>query len=84
MNNKHKKTLSLVFTKPVPKTMEWKKIESLLIAVGCKVADGDGSRVKFDYEGHTIVFHRPHPQKKAKPYVVRLAKEYLELIGVAP
>ena len=84
MNSKHQKTLDLVFKNPAPKNLEWKKIESLLIAIGCVVTDGNGSRVKFDYAGHTAAFHRPHSSKEAKPYVVRLVREYLILIGVTP
>lgn len=84
MNSKQKKTLAAIFSTPVPKNIEWAKIEALLIAAGCVVTDGSGSRVKFDCKGHTAVFHRPHPQKETKPYVVRLVREYLELTGIKP
>jgi len=30
------------------------------------------------------VFHRPHPRKEAKPYVVRNAAAYTERLGVKP
>ncbi len=84
MNSKHKKTLQAVFGTPVPKGLPWADIEALLIAVGAAVAEGDGSRVKFDKDGVTVAFHRPHRPKTAKTYQVTIAREFLESIGVRP
>ena len=84
MNNKHKKTLQAVFGSPIPKGMPWADIESLLIAAGATVTEGDGSRVKFDANGVTAAFHRPHKPKTARAYQVTLAREFLESIGVKP
>ncbi len=84
MNSKHQKTLGQIFANPTPKTLLWSDIEALLIAIGCEVTEGNGSRVKFDFNGHTVAFHRPHPQKETKPYAVRIAKEFLILIEVTP
>ena len=84
MNNKHRKTLTAIFTDPTPKTLEWRRIESLFIAVGCEVIEGDGSRVGFKMGDLRADFHRPHPEKEAKPYQVRAAREFLEQIGVKP
>jgi hypothetical protein len=84
MNNKHRKTLQAVFGSPVPKGMPWADIESLLIAAGATAAEGDGSRVKFDANGITVAFHRPHKPKTARAYQVALAREFLESTGVMP
>ena len=84
MNSKHRKTLKAIFSSPTPKNLEWARIESMFIAICCTVIDGAGSRVKFDYEGHTVAFHRPHPQKEAKPYMVRIERDFLEFLGVTP
>jgi hypothetical protein len=84
MNSKHRKTLQAVFGSPVPKGMPWADTESLLIAAGACVAEGDGSRVKFDKDGITVAFHRPHKPKTARAYQVALAREFLESIGVKP
>lgn len=32
MNNRHRKTLTLVFAEPVPRTLAWADIEAMLIA----------------------------------------------------
>ncbi len=84
MNSKHKKTLKVIFSKPTPNTLEWGRIESLLIGVGCELVEGNGSRVRFVFEQHIGTFHRPHPAKEAKPYQVTDARNFLTLIGVIP
>lgn len=84
MNSKHRKTLALVFRTPVPGTVEWAAIESLLIAAGCELIEGSGSRVRFVKGGEVETFHRPHPAREAKRYQVRAARAFLERIGVTP
>jgi HicA toxin of bacterial toxin-antitoxin, len=84
MNSKHKKTLAAVFADPVSRTLPWSDIEGLLIAVGCQVVEGSGSRVRFALGQEKEFFHRPHPAKEAKRYQVLLARDYLMRIGVRP
>jgi hypothetical protein len=84
MNSKHRKTLDAIFVKPTSGTLEWARIESLLIAVGCLVIEGRGSRVRFAFGDTVATFHRPHPAKEARPYQVEDARAFLELIGVKP
>lgn len=84
MNSKHRRTLQAVFADPVSATIEWSAIESLLVAVGCRAIEGSGSRVRFECRGMVAIFHRPHPQKEAKRYQVRDAREYLTKLGVRP
>ncbi|NDG40469.1 MAG: type II toxin-antitoxin system HicA family toxin [Betaproteobacteria bacterium] len=84
MNSKHRKTLEAVFSKPTPGALEWLRIEALLIAAGCKLVEGRGSRVRFVHGEAIATFHRPHPAKEAKPYQVEDARDFLRLIGVTP
>ena len=84
MNKRHQKTLDALFKTPVPASLEWKLIESLFVAVGAQVVEGSGSRVRFELNGVVATFHRPHPQKEAKPYQVRDARRFLEQAGVRP
>jgi hypothetical protein len=84
MNSKQRKTLAAVFAEPVSGTVEWSAIETLLVAVGCEVIEGSGSRVRFVFNGMVAAFHRPHPAKEAKRYQVRDAREFLLRIGVKP
>lgn len=84
MNATHRKTLIAIFTDPVSKSLEWRRIEALLVAIGCQMIEGNGSRVRFEKDSIIGTFHRPHPAKAAKPYQVRDARQFLESIGVKP
>lgn len=84
MNTTHHKTLLAVFADPVSRSLEWRRIEALLVAVGCRLIEGSGSRVRFEKDGIIATFHRPHPTKEAKPYQVKDARQFLEILGVKP
>ncbi len=84
MNSKQRKTLAAIFEEPTSGTIAWADIESLLVAVGCRVIEGNGSRVRFSFGEDVESFHRPHPAKEAKRYQVRAAREFLRRIGLMP
>ncbi len=84
VNSRQTRTLAAVFTNPVPARIEWSAIESLLLAVGCEMIEGNGSRVRFVRKGVIASFHRPHPARHAKRYQVRDAREFLTKLGVVP
>lgn len=84
MNTKQQRTLTDVFGDPVSGAIKWTAIESLLKAIGCRVIEGRGSRVKFERTGVIASFHRPHPEPTAKHYQVRDAREFLIKLGVKP
>jgi hypothetical protein len=84
MNSTHRKTLLAVFCDPINGALEWRRIEALLMAVGCKVIEGSGSSVTFEKDGLRAYFHRPHPSKEALRYRVRDVRQFLQAIGVKP
>jgi hypothetical protein len=84
MNSKQRKTLEAIFSKPVPRSLPWNEIESLLMAVGCELEEGKGSRVIFDKDGEVFHAHRPHPRGEVQPYVIKEIRAYLERIGEQP
>lgn len=97
MNRKHQQTLEAIFSKPTKATVAFRDIEALLLALGCELTEGAGSRVRFDKEvvqtdkegkpkATKVAFlaHRPHPGKEAKRYQVEQVREYIEIIGVLP
>lgn len=84
LNGNHQDTLRQIYANPVPVNLEWRKVESPLLAICYQLVEGRGSRVRFEKNGKVAAFHRPHPAKEAKPYQVRDARAYLELLGVAP
>ena len=84
MNSKQRRTLSAIFTDPVNGNLEWRSIESLLVALGCQVIEGSGSRVTFILNGQRLDLHRPHPRKEALRYRVKDVREFLRRAGVIP
>jgi HicA toxin of bacterial toxin-antitoxin, len=84
VNNRQAKVLKAVFADPATAGLAWAAIEGLLVAAGCKVIEGSGSRVRFEKDGVIASFHRPHPAKEAKRYQVRDARDFLARIGVMP
>lgn len=82
MNSKHRKTLEALLHDPVNGAIEWARIESLLVAVGCQVIEGPGSSVTFEKDGARAFFHRPHPNKDALRYRVKDVRLFLQRIGV--
>ena len=84
MNTRHRKTLEAIFAEPTKANIAWGDIEAALIAVGCTLKEGSGSRVRFKFGTEILLIHRPHPQKEAKAYVVRATREFLAKIGIEP
>ena len=84
MNKRHRETLDRIFQTPVPTSLEWREIEALFLAVGARTVEGSGARVRFELNGVVATFHRPHPEKEAKPYQVRDARRFLEQVGIKP
>ncbi|MBF0265512.1 MAG: type II toxin-antitoxin system HicA family toxin [Gammaproteobacteria bacterium] len=82
MNSKHKKTLQLIFSNPVNGNIEWRKIEALFIALGAEKDEGNGSAVTFILNDKRADFHRPHPNKEALKYRVKIVREFLEKAGI--
>jgi hypothetical protein len=84
VNSTQRKTLEKVLTDPVNGNIEWTRIESMLEAAGCKVIEGAGSSVTFEYSGRKMTVHRPHPGKEALRYRVLAVREFIETMGIRP
>tara|TARA_R110002020_G_scaffold183962_1_gene380528 strand:- start:6340 stop:6594 length:255 start_codon:yes stop_codon:yes gene_type:complete len=84
MNSKQRRTLKAIFSTPVSGTIAWADVETLLLAAGAELIEGNGSRVRFVKDEVVASFHRPHPAKEAKRYQIRDARAFLEQIGVRP
>ena len=84
VNGTHRKTLQRVLTDPINGNIEWARIESMLKAAGCKVVEGAGSCVTFEFSGRKMTLHRPHPGKEALHYRVAAVREFIERMGITP
>ena len=84
MNSKQRKTFELIFKIPVPSSVVWTDVEKLLISLGAKITEGDGSRVRIHLNGVKIVFHRPHPRKEIDKGALVSVRRFLENAGIKP
>ncbi len=73
-----------MYALPTSASVVFADIEALLKALGAKVLEREGSRVKVGLRGEQWRAHRPHPGKEAKRYQVEEVREMLERIGVRP
>ena len=84
MNSRQLVTLTAVFTDPVPASLPWRDVESLLRALGADLAEGRGSRLRVALNGVRAVFHRPHPSPDCDRGMIRSLRKFLQLAGVEP
>ena len=82
MNNRQRKTLERNFNDPVNGNIEWRKIETLLLALGAVRTERPGSAVSFILNEVRADFHRPHPDKAALRYRVNDARNFLIQAGI--
>jgi len=84
MNNKHKKTLNLIFENPVRSKINREHIENLFIGLGAEIKEIKCSRVSIFLNENVAIFHRPHPEKETDKGVVKSVREFLRRNGVQP
>jgi len=77
MKARHRRLLEAIFSTPTRGGIVFSDIEALIISLGGKVREGEGSRVVFEMRGSRKYLHRPHPGKEAKKYQVEELREWL-------
>jgi hypothetical protein len=84
VDSKHRKTLEAIFEKPERANIAWRDIETLFVALGAEITEGNGSRVRVALKGVRAVFHRPHPRKETNKGAVKSVRRFLEAAGEKP
>jgi hypothetical protein len=84
INSKNRATLSDVFVDPVRSNVKWSDIETLIIALGGEISEGNGSRVRFYLNNIIATFHRPHPKKETDKGALKSVRRFLKEAGVNP
>lgn len=82
MNNKQIKIHTDIFSNPVKSDIAWSDIESLFMALGAKISEGKGSRIRVELNGERAVFHRPHPEKNTDKGAIVSVRKFLSNAGV--
>ena len=75
--SKKEKLLKRFLELPLRSDLTYPQLEILLISLGYKKVEGDGSRVKFLKDTTPIIIHKPHPGNILKKYVVKQLQEIL-------
>ena len=84
MKRKHRKTLELIFNRPVSGSIKWDDIQALFVALGADLSEREGSRVAVVLFNEVRVFHRPHPKPDTDKGAVSSIRKWLESHGVTP
>lgn len=59
----------------------WLDLVAILIALGFRKLEAEGSRVDFVKDDLVINLHKPHPSKEIKAYALKQVKEKLKEWG---
>jgi hypothetical protein len=84
MKRKHQKTLELIYARPVSANVRWLDIETLLLELGAKIEEREGSRVLIKLFDERRVFHRPHPTPTTDKGALASLRDWLFNNGVKP
>ena len=84
MKRKHRKTLELIFNRPVSGSIKWADIEAMFVALDAEVSEREGSRVAVFLFNEVKVFHRPHPKPDTDKGAASSIRKWLESHGVTP
>lgn len=84
MKNKHKEILSKLYEVPTRSDISWDEVVKLFEALGAVIIQGNGSRIKIQYEESPLFMHKPHPGKWLKKYMVKKVQQFLQEKGIEP
>ena len=75
--------MEIIHRNPIQADIPWDDIEKLFSALGAKLSEGSGSRLRVKLNGVRAVFHRPHPKKTTDKGAVISVRRFLENAGVS-
>lgn len=84
IKSRHRQTLGRLFGHPSSGNIRWADIESLLLALGARLEEREGSRILVRLLGERRVFHRPHPEPTTDKGAVTAIRKWLEENGITP
>jgi hypothetical protein len=76
--------LAAIFERPTRNDLRFAAVEALLLAMGAKKREREGSRVAFVLDGRVLLLHRPHKPKVMRPGAVDDLRDFLAGRGVTP
>ena len=82
MNSKHEKIYKDIYSNPIKSDIFWADIEALFLALGAKISEGKGSRIRIELNNERAVFHRPHPERVTDKGAIKSVRKLLDNAGV--
>lgn len=82
MGHRYEKVRARIEERPTRADLTWREVIALFIAMGGRVTEGSGSRVRVVLNGRVAVFHRPHPGKELTKSSVESVRRFLTEAGV--
>ena len=84
LRRRHRRTLELIYSRPVSGSVPWRDIETLFQELGGEISERAGSLVAVVLFDEIRVFHRPHPSPDTDKGAVAAIRQWLEDHGVQP
>jgi hypothetical protein len=84
VKSKSRKTIELIFARPMSANIKWSNIEALFRDIGAEMSEREGSRIGVKLFGERRVFHRPHPSPNTDKGAVESIRRWLNDHGVKP
>ena len=85
MKRKHRKTLELIFRKPISGNVKWPEVVAMLTAYGATIDESRaGSRVHIELRSKDLLQHIPHPSPAMDKGAVTALRKFLELCDIRP
>jgi len=78
LKSRHQRTLGLIFTHPVPGSIQWSEVLALLRVLGAEITEREGSRVAIFLFGEIKIMHRPHPSNTVDKGAVASLRKWFE------
>ena len=84
MSHRHGHLLETIFRDPIPASIHWREVESLLNHVGAEIESLSGGRIRAHINRHEGILHRPHHGSTLDKNAVRTLRAFLAGAGVTP
>jgi len=84
LKTKHAKTLKAIHTRPTPASINWRKLEGLILELGGTIEEREGSRVLVRLAGERRVIHKPNPRPTLSLAQAESIRKWFEHLGIKP
>jgi hypothetical protein len=84
MSHRHGHLLETIFRDPIPASIHWREVESLLNHIGAEIESLSGGRIRARINRHEGILHRPHHGSTLDKNAVRTLRGFLAGAGVTP